>query len=126
MDEADAQRRKDSVDKLKTFADVRSSLDRPPRSRASELIQALPRGGPQEHNLTYPLLSDVDGQAAKAYGVSKRLLGLTPGASLSFSPCPQSLPPLALTHMGGQGRETFFINKDGRMKGSSKSFTNAR
>lgn len=36
-----------------------------------------------QHKLTYPLLCDVDGVATKAYGVTRGLLGLTPGMLVS-------------------------------------------
>jgi len=33
----------------------------------------------EQHKLTYPVLCDVDGEATKAYNVSRGLLGLSPG-----------------------------------------------
>lgn len=37
-----------------------------------------------QHKLTYPVLCDTEGEATKAYGVSRGLLGLTPGADRSL------------------------------------------
>jgi len=38
----------------------------------------------EKHSLTYPVLSDTKGEARKAYGVSKGLLGLTESARVTF------------------------------------------
>ena len=48
-------------------------------------------------HLKYPLLSDEDGEARKAYSVGKGLLGLS------------------------EGRVTYFINKDGTVRYVSSS-----
>lgn len=67
----------------------------------------------EAQRLTYPILSDANGEARKAYKVSKVALGLIEGESRS-----------RLAHCGGRpradsrscsmpGRETFFIDKYG-------------
>ncbi|KAF9468593.1 peroxiredoxin Q [Collybia nuda] len=38
----------------------------------------------QKEKLTYPVLSDVHGEALKAYGVGRALLGLLPSARVTF------------------------------------------
>ncbi|THH11029.1 hypothetical protein EW145_g937 [Phellinidium pouzarii] len=38
----------------------------------------------EKQNLTYPVLSDVKGEARKAYNVSKGLMGLTPSSRITF------------------------------------------
>lgn len=50
-----------------------------------------------QHNLPYPLLSDLDRKAREAYGVSKAFLGLV------------------------DGRETVFISKEGTITGRCKA-----
>jgi peroxiredoxin Q/BCP len=33
----------------------------------------------EQHKLTYPVLCDINGEATKAYNVTRGLLGLSPG-----------------------------------------------
>ncbi|ODN83093.1 hypothetical protein L202_01306 [Cryptococcus amylolentus CBS 6039] len=53
-----------------------------------------------EHGLSYPILSDIDGQARKLYGVGSQFFGMTPG------------------------RETFFIDEKGIVRGVCDSSIN--
>ncbi|ORX40818.1 thioredoxin-like protein [Kockovaella imperatae] len=55
-----------------------------------------------QHNLPFPLLSDEKGSARKAYGVEKSLFGLA------------------------DGRETFFIDRRGIVKGTHRGLVNAK